>query len=143
MVRWPTWGENRLDFERYSDVKLMRAGVQAIVGNGGGSGAFAAVQVDGSVVTWGVSYCGGDSSNVAAQLSGGVQTVVANAGAFAAVKVDGSVVTWGEAHCGGDSRMYVTAENGGPCLAAQLSGCTDCWCDNRDRHHSDGSLDGN
>ena len=45
--------------------------------------------------TWGYADMGGDSRGVAAQLSGGVQTVVGTWGAFAAVKVDGSVVTWG------------------------------------------------
>ena len=63
-----------------------------MVGNGY---AFAAVKVDGSVVTWGRADSGGDSRGVAEQLSSGVQTVVGNSFAFAAVKVDGSVVTWG------------------------------------------------
>ena len=67
--------------------------------------------------TWGHAACGGDSRGVAAQLSGGVQTVVGTADAFAAVKVDGSVVTWGDADLGGDSRG----------VAAQLSGGADCW----------------
>ena len=58
----------------------------------------------GSVVTWGVAGCGGDSGGVAEQLSSGVQTIVGNREAFAAVKVDGSVVTWGDANYGGDSR---------------------------------------
>ena len=57
----------------------------------------------GSVVTWGDSDRGGDSSGVAAQLSSGVQSVVGNGGAFAAVKSDGSVVTWGDPDYGGDS----------------------------------------
>ena len=57
--------------------------------------AFAAVKVDGSVVTWGNAVSGGDSRGVAEQLSSGVQTVVGTRTAFAAVKVDGSVVTWG------------------------------------------------
>ena len=61
------------------------------------------------MVTWGSSECGGDSSSVAARLSGGVRTLVANsevfgfAGAFAALKADGSVVTWGALHMGGDA----------------------------------------
>ena len=58
----------------------------------------------GSVVTWGMAGCGGDSRGVAEQLSSGVQSVVGNGWAFAAVKVDGSVVTWGSAEFGGDSR---------------------------------------
>ena len=48
----------------------------------------------------GDARCGGDSSDVAAELSGGVQPVVGSpafgGGAFAVVKVDGSVVTWGD-----------------------------------------------
>jgi len=74
--------------------------------------AFAAVKSDGSVVTWGDAVNGGDSSAVAAQLSGGVQSVTGNNYAFAAVKSDGSVVTWGRAEFGGDSSG----------VAAQLSG---------------------
>ena len=40
--------------------------------------AFAAVKVDGSVVTWGGAEFGGDSRGVAEQLSSGMQTVVGN-----------------------------------------------------------------
>ena len=63
--------------------------------------------------TWGDADGGGDSRGVAAQLSGGVQTVVGAAGAFAAVKVDGSVVTWGHAEGGGDSRGVAAQLLGG------------------------------
>ena len=80
----------------------LSCGVRSVVGS---QIAFAAVKVDGSVVTWGCAHFGGDSTCVAAQLSGGVQTVVANHGAFAAVKVDGTVVTWGRAICGGGSSI--------------------------------------
>ena len=77
--------------------------------------AFAVLTDWGSVVTWGDARCGGDSSDVAAELTGGVQTVVGSpafgGGAFAAVKVDGSVVTWGDPDGGGDSSR----------VAAQLS----------------------
>ena len=79
--------------------------VQSVSGSGY---AFAAVKVDGSVVTWGDAEEGGDSSGVAPQLSGGVQTVVGNLKAFAAVKVDGSVVTWGSERRGGDSSGVAT-----------------------------------
>ena len=79
--------------------------------------AFALLTDWGAVVTWGDADGGGDSRGVAAQLSGGVQTVVGAAYAFAAVKVDGSVVTWGHPDWGGDSRG----------VAAQLSGGADCW----------------
>ena len=58
-------------------------------------------------MTWGHPEYGGDSSDVAAQLSSGVQSVVGNVGAFAAVKSDGSVVTWGHPRDGGDSSGVV------------------------------------
>ena len=67
------------------------------------------------MVTWGRDNWGGDSSAVAAQLAGGVLSVLGNAKAFAAVKGDGSVVTWGAGDSGGDSGA----------VAAQLSGSTD------------------
>jgi len=60
----------------------LSTGVQTVVGKG----AFAAVKLDGSVVTWGNVGWGGDSRGVAEQLSSGVHTVVGNCEAFAAVK---------------------------------------------------------
>ncbi len=55
---------------------------------------FAAVRVDGSVVTWGSRT---DNSTVAKQLDGtiDVTSIISNDNAFAAIRVDGSVVTWG------------------------------------------------
>ena len=70
--------------------------------------AFAAVKSDGSVVTWGHAYHGGDSRSVAVQLAGGVKSVTGSGCAFAAVKSEGSVVTWGGVKNGGDSRSVVT-----------------------------------
>ncbi|CAE8703301.1 unnamed protein product [Polarella glacialis] len=73
--------------------------------------AFAAMKVDGSVVTWGGrayrggAGCGGDSSVVAQLLMEGVVKVCGSSRAFAAIKADGSVVTWGMAACGGDSSL--------------------------------------
>jgi alpha-tubulin suppressor-like RCC1 family protein len=67
------------------------------------SEAFAALKSDGSVVTWGSTYRGGDSSAVAASLTSNVKAVYANTSAFAALKTDGSVVTWGDATTGGNS----------------------------------------
>ena len=55
-------------------------------------GRFAAIFGDGSVVTWGDSDCGGDSSAVQDQLKN-VQQVQASNFAFAAILSDGSVVT--------------------------------------------------
>ena len=47
--------------------------------------AFALVTEWGEVVTWGDAEYGGDSSDVAAQLGSGVQSVVSTSEAFAAV----------------------------------------------------------
>ena len=57
---------------------------------------------DGSVVTWGSSNCGGDSSAVRDQLRC-VQQIQTTNRAFAAILHDGSVVAWGDPHYGGDS----------------------------------------
>ncbi|CAE7946991.1 PARP3, partial [Symbiodinium sp. KB8] len=64
--------------------------------------AFAALQADGSLRTWGSQELGGDDSSVRDQLQD-VQKVVGTAGAFAAILADGRVITWGDAESGGDS----------------------------------------
>ena len=64
--------------------------------------AFVALKGDGSVVTWGDTHSGGDSSRVQKQLKN-VQHIQATKFAFAAVLENGSVVTWGEPGYGGDS----------------------------------------
>ena len=64
--------------------------------------AFAAILADGSVVTWGEDFVGGESSAVQLQLRS-VQQVQGTARAFAAVLKDGSVSTWGNHAHGGDS----------------------------------------
>jgi flagellin-like hook-associated protein FlgL len=87
----------------------LTGGVQHVFSNGP---AFAAIKSDGSVVTWGDSVYGGNSSAVAAQLVSGVTAVYSNQRAFAALKGDGSVVTWGDSANGGNSSA----------VAAQLSG---------------------
>ncbi len=76
--------------------------------------AFAALRSDGSVVTWGWSRFGGDSSAVARQLNGTVDVtqIFSNGEAFAALRVDGSVVTWGDSKFGGDSNAVANKLNG-------------------------------
>jgi hypothetical protein len=65
--------------------------------------AFAALKSDGSVITWGDPFYGGDSSAVASQLSSDVTNIYSTGFAFAALKSDGSVITWGDPQYGGDS----------------------------------------
>jgi hypothetical protein len=65
--------------------------------------AFAAITANGSVVTWGSPFSGGNSSSVSGNLSSNVTAVYSNQAAFAALKSDGSVVTWGSSSSGGNS----------------------------------------
>eukprot|EP00754_Rhynchopus_humris_P024814 Rhum_TRINITY_DN14916_c1_g1::Rhum_TRINITY_DN14916_c1_g1_i1::g.128410::m.128410 len=58
--------------------------------------AYAAVRMDGSVVTWGADYAGGDAATVASALEAGVVKVFSTDRAFAALKTGGQVVTWGD-----------------------------------------------
>ena len=67
--------------------------------------AFAALQPSGLIVTWGADSFGGDSGEVADEISCGVIKVFSTQQAFAALKTDGSVVTWGDAAYGGDSSL--------------------------------------
>ncbi|WP_330936226.1 hypothetical protein [Cylindrospermopsis raciborskii] len=62
-----------------------------------------AAKSDGSVVTWGDSSYGGNSSSVSSSLTSGVTQIFSTYGAFAALKSDGSVVTWGDSSYGGNS----------------------------------------
>ncbi|TFH89547.1 hypothetical protein [Vibrio ouci] len=79
--------------------------------------AFAARKTDGSVITWGISANGGDSSSVTAELVD-VTTIVPGNGTFAAIKRDGSVVTWGVASYGGDSSAVTGQLNDVTSIAA-------------------------
>ena len=65
--------------------------------------AFAAVTIEGSLMTWGDSGCGGNCRDVAQQLTEGIASVHCTNSAFAALKRDGSVVTWGLKEGGGCS----------------------------------------
>ena len=64
--------------------------------------AFAAVDSDGRVVTWGEQHLGGNCTYVQDRLIN-VEDVQATSGAFAAILTDGRVVTWGHWAKGGDS----------------------------------------
>ena len=82
--------------------------------------AFAALREDDSVVTWGNSDYGGDSSRVADELLGGVVNIFSTGGAFAALREDGSVVTWGDNDYGGDSSPVVSELSGGVLAQTEL-----------------------
>ncbi len=78
--------------------------------------SFAALRSDGSVITWGNSLAGGNSSiiysnsknetSVRKKLQSGIINIFSTNFAYAALKYDGSVVTWGNASYGGDSSNF-------------------------------------
>ncbi|GIQ97664.1 MAG: hypothetical protein CM15mP3_06980 [Candidatus Poseidoniales archaeon] len=72
-----------------------------------------ALKSDGSVVTWGDVYFGGDSSSVSSSISSEVVEIFSTQRAFAALKSDGSVVTWGDVYFGGDSSSVSSSISSG------------------------------
>ena len=97
-----TWGHTQYGGDS-SPVQSQLKNVQHIAAT---DRAFAAILLDGSVVTWGDASSGGDSSSVHQQLKG-VQKIRASKNAFAAILGDGSVVTWGHVFRGGDSSSWI------------------------------------
>ena len=81
-------------------------GVEQIYSN---DSAFAALRSNGSVVTWGNSSNGGDSSSVALRLDGttNIVSIFSTSRAFAALDENGAVVTWGGASDGGSQGKSV------------------------------------
>lgn len=75
--------------------------VKKIVGN---DRAFAALKLDGTIVTWGDTSYGGENHSVAEQLAE-VQSISATGTTFSAIKADGSVVTWGYTDFEGESSV--------------------------------------
>jgi len=65
--------------------------------------AFAAIQHDRSVKTWGLPDAGGEMSPGTESALKGVRRIKATSKAFAAIKSDGSVIAWGDAAFGGDA----------------------------------------
>jgi len=57
--------------------------------------AFAALKLNGKVITWGMERYGGDSSEVEDELQSEVQSIVSTRYGFAALKSNGKVITWG------------------------------------------------
>ena len=106
----------------------MRQSIQAA------EAAFAALRTDGTVVTWGDPFGGGDSSSVQSQLCNVCQ-VQSNLLAFAAIKADGSVVTWGLPSWGGDcsavrDQLYSVRQiqsNGAAFAALRADGSVVTW----------------
>ena len=89
--------------------------------------AFAALRVDGSVVTWGNPSRGGDSSAVDFEGTSDdlhVSRLFSNFYAFSALRSDGSIVAWGDPDHGGSGVPSFDASNPSITIASTL---TDEW----------------
>ena len=76
--------------------------------------AFAALRADGSVVTWGDAFSGGDATSAGTALNGTVPVtqIFSDLNAFAATRADGSVAAWGSAQAGGSLTAVAAALDG-------------------------------
>ncbi|MBN2865405.1 MAG: cadherin-like domain-containing protein, partial [Thiotrichales bacterium] len=87
---------------------ILRTTVNTSVSEWGSRGAFAALKLDGTVLSWGNSTATQGFSGVLPNLVN-VKQVYSNYYAFAALKNDGSVVTWGSESQGGDRSAAISA----------------------------------
>jgi formylglycine-generating enzyme required for sulfatase activity/alpha-tubulin suppressor-like RCC1 family protein len=115
VVTWGSdYGGGKLSVSTYIGGGYSFRGIEGSVGSNvtavySTGNAFAALKKDGSVVTWGEEYSGGNSTSVASSLSSNVTAIYSNGYAFAALKKDGSVVTWGSDNVGGNSTSVASA----------------------------------
>jgi len=66
--------------------------------------AFAVINNNGNVITWGNPNLGGDSSKVHSQLlKTNIVEIYSTSGAFAAINEDGNIINWGNPWYGGNS----------------------------------------
>ncbi|CAJ1413727.1 unnamed protein product [Effrenium voratum] len=113
----------------YSNVRETR--IKKIRGN---LAAFAGIQTDGQVVTWGYVGSGGCCRALREQLTN-VKQIQATDTAFAAIRADGVAVAWGSARDGGDSspvqeqlkRVQAIQANRGAFAAIRDDGTVVTW----------------
>jgi len=68
--------------------------------------AFAALKQDGTVVTWGSAYHGGESQYLAAKLKD-IKAIYAGPSAFTAVTQNGELISWGSVNDGQESQKQL------------------------------------
>jgi sugar lactone lactonase YvrE len=92
-------------------VDQLASGVKNLYFSGSGpTGAVAALKLDGSVVTWGDEWSGGNSTSVASELASGVVEIFPAGSGFIALKSNGSVVTWGGYGMGAGNSSSVASQ---------------------------------
>jgi hypothetical protein len=98
------WNEYEGDYIPLVDGSLNSIrNVGTIKGMYNNNGAFALIDNNGMVITWGEDWAGGDSTNVTNDISMNVAMVYSNDYAFTALKTSGTIVSWGSCSYGGDS----------------------------------------
>eukprot|EP01060_Flectonema_neradi_P016591 TRINITY_DN2320_c4_g1_i1.p1 TRINITY_DN2320_c4_g1~~TRINITY_DN2320_c4_g1_i1.p1 ORF type:complete len:4269 (+),score=762.65 TRINITY_DN2320_c4_g1_i1:44-12850(+) len=99
------WGDPTQGGSASTVQGLLTSSVRGVYSN---DAAFAALKSDGTVVTWGQGFAGGDSSTVASDLRdvtfGEIASITPSSQAFAALSANGRVTTWGNSISGGASQ---------------------------------------
>jgi alpha-tubulin suppressor-like RCC1 family protein len=96
-----TWGSASTGYLSNAPGLYYLSGVVDIVPT---SRAFAEIDYNGQIISWGDNLFGGASGGVSlAPLDSGYRQIYANAGAFVAVRQDGSLKAWGNSLNGGSS----------------------------------------
>ena len=83
------------NYINFNSVRSQCVGVIDIKATITAGGSFAALNSNGSVVTWGAKSFGGDKTTAATFLSSGITKIINGSSFFFALKNDGSVVKWG------------------------------------------------
>lgn len=91
-----------LDSHTYTDISSSMKDIVKVVGTKSGTGTYAAIKKDGSVLVWG-EYSSAEPLTTIPSDAVNVKNIFATDSAFAALKSDSSVVTWGSSIMGGDS----------------------------------------
>lgn len=118
-----TWGDATVggNSSIYDGVSLTYTSVSSSLSSGvvkiySNLAAFAALKNNGSVITWGAAYSGGDkrvrdggtgyANDVSSSLTSGVVSIYSVDSGFSALKSNGSVIVWGSRRNGGDAIVF-------------------------------------
>jgi hypothetical protein len=101
--------------------------VVEVVGN---RNAFAALRSDGSVVSWGDYFSGGEVPSVLSAADAGVVTVAGTGSTFTALRSDGSVINWGtssDEFVSSDGIEIASSRLGGAFAVLKSDGTVSSW----------------
>ncbi|KHD89448.1 MAG: hypothetical protein OM95_03535 [Bdellovibrio sp. ArHS] len=118
IIRWQADGSQGQDDSVYRCEVAPSGGALSASKIFNNATSFAALQLGGSVLTWGLIDTGGDHLHATFGVKGGtvtsgVKAIYSGEEAFAAIKTDGSVVTWGAPTRGGNHTHATYGAKGG------------------------------